>query len=153
MHKPTSLTTRTFRADRHGLLTMRHKLGKTCAHCTQLQVHFFQVARGLSSYTWTNPTNFIAAACGKFHAVILQEASDHVPQISDQFIHTLATRTSLSCSTRTPSSPTLWFSPSRKLHPARTRGVWSYSSFEAFCDALRFLEHRQLYFALCTSTM
>ena len=31
------------------------------------------------------PTNIIAA-CGRFHAVILQEASDHVPHISDQFI-------------------------------------------------------------------
>ena len=31
-------------------------------------------------------TNIIAAACGKFHAAILQEASDHVPHISDQFI-------------------------------------------------------------------
>ena len=26
------------------------------------------------------------AACGKFHAITLQEASDHVPHISDQFI-------------------------------------------------------------------
>ena len=33
----------------------------------------------------TNPANFVSAACGKFHAVILQEASDHVPHISDQF--------------------------------------------------------------------
>ena len=33
-----------------------------------------------------NPTNIIAAACGRLHAVILQEASDHVPHISDQFI-------------------------------------------------------------------
>ena len=33
-----------------------------------------------------HPTNIIAAACGKFHAVILQEASDHVPQISEQFL-------------------------------------------------------------------
>ena len=32
------------------------------------------------------PTNIIAAACGRFHAVVLQEASDHVPHISDQFI-------------------------------------------------------------------
>ena len=32
-----------------------------------------------------NPSNFVSAACGKFHAVILQEASDHVPHISDQF--------------------------------------------------------------------
>ena len=33
-----------------------------------------------------NPTQIIAAACGPFHAVILQESSDHVPQVSDQFI-------------------------------------------------------------------
>ena len=33
-----------------------------------------------------HPTNIVSAACGKFHAVILQEASDHVPHISDQFI-------------------------------------------------------------------
>ena len=33
-----------------------------------------------------NPTIFVAAACGRFHAVILQEAIDHVPHISDQFI-------------------------------------------------------------------
>ena len=33
-----------------------------------------------------NSTNIIAAACGKFHAAILHEASDHVPHISDQFI-------------------------------------------------------------------
>ena len=32
-----------------------------------------------------NPTNIVSAACGKFHAVILQEASDHVPHISDYF--------------------------------------------------------------------
>ena len=30
-----------------------------------------------------NPTNIVSA--GKFHAVILQEASDHVPHISEQF--------------------------------------------------------------------
>ena len=32
-----------------------------------------------------NPTNIVSAACGRFHAVILQEASDHVPHISDYF--------------------------------------------------------------------
>ena len=32
------------------------------------------------------PTDIVSAACGKFHAVILQEASDHVPHISDQFM-------------------------------------------------------------------
>ena len=33
-----------------------------------------------------NPTDIVSAVCGKFHAVILQEASDHVPHISDQLI-------------------------------------------------------------------
>ena len=33
-----------------------------------------------------NPTQIVAATCGRFHAVILQEATDHVPQVSDQFI-------------------------------------------------------------------
>ena len=33
-----------------------------------------------------NPTNIVSAACGKNHAVILQEASDHVPHISEQFL-------------------------------------------------------------------
>ena len=33
-----------------------------------------------------NPTQIIAASCGRFHAVILQEASDHVTHITDQFI-------------------------------------------------------------------
>ena len=32
-----------------------------------------------------NTTNIVSAACGKFHAVIFEEASDHVPHISDQF--------------------------------------------------------------------
>ena len=40
----------------------------------------------MESRTGPHPTNIIAAACGKFQAIILQEASDHVPHISDQFI-------------------------------------------------------------------
>ena len=32
-----------------------------------------------------NPTNIVSAACGTFHAVILQDASDHVSHISDYF--------------------------------------------------------------------
>ena len=32
-----------------------------------------------------NPSNIVSAGCGRFHAVILQEASDHVPHISDYF--------------------------------------------------------------------
>ena len=33
-----------------------------------------------------NPTNIVSATSGKFHAVILQEAGDHVLHISDQFV-------------------------------------------------------------------
>ena len=33
-----------------------------------------------------NPTRIVAATYGRFHAVILQEASDHVPNVTDQFI-------------------------------------------------------------------
>ena len=33
-----------------------------------------------------NPTQILAAACGRFRAVILQEASDHAPRVSDQLI-------------------------------------------------------------------
>ena len=46
----------------------------------------------LSVFQWNpcparrNPTKNIAAVCGRFRAVILQEASDHVTHISDQFI-------------------------------------------------------------------
>ena len=47
---------------------------------------------GLSLLQWNPsparkyPSDIVSAACGKFHAVILQEASDHVPHISDQFM-------------------------------------------------------------------
>ena len=57
--------------------------------------------------TRRNPTNIVSAACGKFRAVILQEASDHVSHISEQFLCALATRTLLSCSIKTPLSLTL----------------------------------------------
>ena len=33
-----------------------------------------------------NPANIVSAACGKFHAVILQDASDHVPHIFAYFL-------------------------------------------------------------------
>ena len=56
-------------------------------------------------------------------------------------LHALATRTSPSCSTRTPLSLTLWCLLSRKTPQAKVRGVWSYSSFEAHCDALHFPGH------------
>ena len=68
-------------------------------------------------------------------------------------LRTLATRTLLSCSTRTPLSLTLRCLPSRKTPQVKISGVWSYSSFEASCDALHFLEHRLLHFAQYTFTM
>ena len=46
----------------------------------------FSVLQWNPSPARRNPTNIIAGTCGRFHAVILQEASDHVPQVSDQFI-------------------------------------------------------------------
>ena len=33
-----------------------------------------------------NPAKIVAATCGRFHTAILQEANDHVPHVSDQFI-------------------------------------------------------------------
>ena len=86
------------------------KLGPIATVDSDLMHHQFR----LSLLQWNpgparrNPTNIVSAACGKFHAVLLQEASDHVPHISDYFrVHTLTTRTSQSCSTRTPLSLTL----------------------------------------------
>ena len=53
------------------------------------------------------PTQIIASTCGRFHSVILQEASDHVHHISDQSSRTQVIRTSPSCSARTLLSPNL----------------------------------------------
>ena len=63
------------------------KLGPIATVDSDLMHHQFR----LSLLQWNpgparrNPTNIVSAACGKFHAVILQEASDHVPHIPDQF--------------------------------------------------------------------
>ena len=66
---------------------------------------------------------------------------------------TLATRTSLSCSTRIPLSLTLKSSHTRLTPQAKVRGVWFYSSFEVSCDVYLFLDHRLLHFAQYTFTM
>ena len=67
---------------------------KTCSPCpiatadSDIMHHQFR----LSLLQWNpgparrNPTNIVSAACGKFHAVILQEASDHVPHIYAYFL-------------------------------------------------------------------
>ena len=64
--------------------------GRTCLDTadSDLMHHQFR----LSLLQWNPgparkyPSNIVSAACGKFHAVILQEASDHVPHISDPLI-------------------------------------------------------------------
>ena len=66
-------------------------------------------------------------------------------------LRTLATRTSLSCSTRTPLILTL--SHSMSTPQEKVLGVWSCSSFEVSCDVRLFLVHRLLPFAQYTFTM
>ena len=70
-----------------------------------------------------NPTNIVSAACGKFHAVILQEASDHVPHISDQFMAYTGNTDLAILLNKTPLSLTLWFSRSRPTLRAKLLGV------------------------------
>ena len=56
----------------------------TVISCTTNTVfQFFSATQAQRAET---ATNIIAATCGRFHAVILQEASDHAPHITDQFI-------------------------------------------------------------------
>ena len=63
------------------------RLGPIATVDSDLMHHQFR----LSLLQWNpgparrNPSNIVSAACGRFHAVILQEASDHVPHISDYF--------------------------------------------------------------------
>ena len=98
------------------------------------------------------PTQIIAATCGRFHAVTQQEASVHVPQVSDQFIAYTSDRP---CHL----APQGHFRAQRcslfltKLRQARTRGVWQFFWFEGFCDALPFPAPPRSLFALSTSTM
>ena len=69
-----------------------------------------------------NPTNIIAAACVRFHAVIIQEASDHVHHISDQFIaHTGNTDLTILLNKDTFEPPTvLTF-----REDSTSKGTWS----------------------------
>ena len=90
-----------------------------------------------------NPTNIIAATCGRFHAVILQEASDHVPHISDQFIaYTGNTDLAILLNKDTFEPDPMVFA---FKEDSTSKGTWSM--------ALHFLEHQRSHFALYTSTM
>ena len=57
-------------------------------HNADIDLITFSVSRCFSGThaQHAGTTQIIAAICGRFHAVILQEASVHVPQVSDQFI-------------------------------------------------------------------
>ena len=46
----------------------------------------FSILQWIPGPARRNPTQIVAATCGRVHAVILQEASDHVHHITDQFI-------------------------------------------------------------------
>ena len=77
---------------------------KNCGgHCVVLSLFF--------SGIWARRARTPPILLRRLVAVILQEASDHVPHISDQFFSLciLATRTLLSCSTRTPDTMVLAF--------------------------------------------
>ena len=79
-----------------------------------------------------NPTNIVSVACRKFHAVILQEASDHVPHISDQFrAYTDNTDLAILLNKDTFEPDPLVNSHSRPTPRAKVLGVWSCSLFEA----------------------
>ena len=98
-----------------------------------------------------NPTNIVSAACGKFHAVILQEASDHVPHISAYFLaHTDNTPF---CSTKTPLSQTLLLPRLRSTLRAKILGAWCCSLSVLCFVVLLFLDHPQSHFARYISTM
>ena len=109
------------------------RLGRTDTVDSDLMHHQFR----LSLIQWNpslarrNPTNIVSAACGKFHAVILQEASDHVPHISDQF-RAYTDNTDLAIllnkDTFEPDPMVLTLRPTPR---AKVLGAWSYSLFEA----------------------
>ena len=101
-----------------------------------------------------NPTNIIAAACGKFHAVTVQEASDHVPHISDQFIAYTGNRDLailLNKDTFEPDPMVFAFK-----EDSTSKGTWCMVLLivrAPIATLLHFPGHRRLHFALYTSTM
>ena len=79
-----------------------------------------------------NPTNIVSAACGKFHAVILQEASDHVPHISDQFMaYTGNTDLAILLNKDTFEPDPIVLTFKADSTSKGTWGIWSCSLFEA----------------------
>ena len=89
---------------------------------------------------------------GGFMRSILQEASDHVPQVSDQFI-AYTGDTDLAILLNRDTSPTLQSLLFTRLRQARTRGAWQFLWFEDCCEALPFLAPPPSRFVLCTFTV
>ena len=90
-----------------------------------------------------NPTT---TTCGLLHAVIVQEASDHVPHITDQFIaHIGDTDLAVLLNKDTVEPDPMVFA---FREDSTSKGTWGmvYSSFEACWDAFLFLAHRLSHF-------
>ena len=101
-----------------------------------------------------NPTNIVSAACGKFHAVILQEASDHVPHISAYFLaYTDNTDLAILLNKDTFEPDPFDYSRSRLTLRAKILGAWCCSLSVLCFVVLLFLVHLQSHFALHISTM
>ena len=78
------------------------------------------------------PTQIIAAT---FHAVILQEASDHVPHITDQFI-AYTGNTDLAILLNKDNfepNPAVFAFNEASTSRDKIHGAWCYSSFDPFC--------------------
>ena len=117
----------------------------------QFRHSLFQWNPGLAR---RNPANIVTAACDEFHAVILQEASDHVPHISEQFLVCTGNTDLaflLNKDTFEPDPMVLTYKVDSTSKG--TWGVWSCSSFEVSCDVHLSLDHRLLLFAQYTFTM
>ena len=98
-------------------------------------------------------TNIIAATCGRFHAVIRQEASDHVPHITDQFIaYTGNTDLAilLNKDTFEPDPTVLSFREN-----STSKGTWGMVLLivRALLHRPHFLGHQRSHFAQYTFTM
>ena len=110
-----------------------------------------------------NPTQIIAATCGGFHAVILQEASDHVPQVSEQFVayigdtdiailfnrDTFEPNAAVFTFNEASTSKETWGMVMLKQGHVLWQFLWSVDS----CDALPFPAPPPSLFPLSTSTM
>ena len=99
-----------------------------------------------------NPTNIVSAACGKFHAVILQEASDHVLHISTDFLAYTDNTDLAILLNKDTFEPDPFITSFKVDSTSKNTGAW-YCSLSVLCFVvLLFLVHLQSHFALHIST-